>query len=60
MANGKFPEFRSDLFELDSNFFLDFAMKRGSRRFVALFDSTTGKSNLSRPRVAFPFRSLYQ
>ena len=42
MADGEFPKFYADLFELDSNFFLDFPMKRGSRRFVALFDSTAG------------------
>ena len=59
MADGEFPKFYADLFELDSNLFLDLPMKSSSRRFDVLFDSTTGKPNLSRPGVAFSFRPLH-
>jgi hypothetical protein len=45
--------------KLDSNFFFDLPMKSSSRRFDG-FDSATGKSNLSRPRVAFSFRPLHE
>src|SRR2546427_11112741 len=51
-------KFHADFFELDSNFFIDLPVKSGSRRFGALFDSTTWKSNLSRPGVPLSLRPL--
>jgi hypothetical protein len=59
MTDREAAKFHADFLEVDSNFFLDLPMKGGSRRFDALFDSTTGKPNLSRPRVPLSLRSLY-
>ena len=60
MTDREAAEFHADFFELDSNFLIDLPMKSSSRRFSALFDSTTWKSNLSRPGVPLSFRPLYQ
>jgi len=59
MTDREAAKFHADFFELDSNFFIDLPMKSGSRRFSALFDSATWKSNLSRPRVPLSLSSLY-
>ena len=60
MTDREAAKFHADFFELDSNFFFDLPMKGGSRRFGALFDSTTWKSNLARPRVPLSLRPLHE
>jgi hypothetical protein len=60
MTHREAAKLQANFFELDSNFFFDLPMKSSSRRFNGLLDTTTGKPNLSRPRVAFPLRPLQE
>jgi len=60
MTDREAAKFHADFYEPDSNFFFDLPMKGGSRRFGALFDSTTWKSNLARPRVPLSLRPLHE